>query len=464
MDTKESRRGAQSTLLIDLRQEARRALEQEVRSHPDFADCHNRLGLLELLENRPEKAVSCFRRAVKLNPNYVNAQFNLRLAQQAAGKAEEIQIPAPAQEGTEAWVHGRIEEVWSCLRSRDIDCALDILDQLAKCERYRILGWIYGAFVLVKAERWREASERLCAAYQSGAAAAQVLSFWDFTPEAEDPDPDRLRELIDQVSWYPTLSDLYDEMGLICARNGLPDEARSEFYRSFLVWPLESHFHLRMADLAQAEDREEETLTHLSRAIECEPTNVRGRIALGFEYASQGFVDEAIVQFEVAAKLEPDFPDVRYNLGLLYLNQGREGEAVRHLERALMIHEDYVPARSALAMALLKMKRPDEALRHYQTLIDRGVKTPDILAHAAEALMEHKDLDRAAGLLEEARKQWPSYPRSYYLLGRLYRKKGLRRKAQWAWQRFLEVSGEWEPLDGVENGEVPKGRSRPGAV
>jgi Tfp pilus assembly protein PilF len=203
-----------------------------------------------------------------------------------------------------------------------------------------------------------------------------------------------------------------------------------------------------MAELSAARDQEEETLAHLTKAVECEPTNVRGRIALGFEYASQGFVDEAIVQFEVAAKLRPRFADVRYNLGSLYMNQGRLAEAVRHLEEALEINPDYVPARSTLAIAKKKLGLHQEALLHYRQLIARGVQTPDVLAHAAEAYLEEGEADLARDLLEPACRNWPNYPRAYHLLGRLYRMKGLRRKAEWAWKRFLETSGEWEPLEG----------------
>ncbi|MBU1950915.1 MAG: tetratricopeptide repeat protein, partial [Candidatus Eisenbacteria bacterium] len=386
METSDSVGESQGTLLlIDVRQEARRALEQEVCDHADFPDCHNRLGLLNLVENQLDKAIQSFQQAVQLNPLYMGAQTNLRLAQQLAGKIDEIQIPISAPEGSESWVYNQMEEVWSCLKSKETDRALSLLDPLLSMDRYRLMGWIYGAFVLISAGRAKEASEKFEKARRASVATQEVLSYWGFQGSGQENEGEVLRNLVDQVSWFPTLSDLYDELGLICARNGLVEEAKAEFYRSFLVWPLESHFHLRLADLAQAANREDETLSHLSKAIESEPTNVKGRIALGFEYASQGFVDEAIVQFEVAAKLRPDFPDVRYNLGLLYLHQDRSEEAIRHLEKALEIHSDYVPARATLAMALMKLNRHDEALRHYEALMSRGVDSPDILAYAAQA-------------------------------------------------------------------------------
>ena len=50
-----------------------------------------------------------------------------------------------------------------------------------------------------------------------------------------------LGNIVDQVSWFPTLSDLYDELGLICARNSLIKEAMP---RSTGYWKLErAHFY-----------------------------------------------------------------------------------------------------------------------------------------------------------------------------------------------------------------------------
>jgi tetratricopeptide (TPR) repeat protein len=434
-------------LLLDVKKEARRFLEQGVREHPGFADYQNRLGLLELEEGHAEVALSFFQEAVRLNPQYEAASMNLRLAQRLAGRSSEIKPSKPMRHGSDTWVIQRLEEVWLAQRRGETERTLSLLNELQLSERYRTLGLIYGAQALVRAGRWTEAAERLDEARKESPAAKAVLAFWNFINPLGDESKGKLTQFADLVFWFPTFSNLYDELGGIFSRNGLVQKARREYYRSFLVWPIESHYHLKMADLAIALNREEETISHLSRAIECEPTNVKGRIALGFEYSFQGFVEEAIVQFEVAAKLEPDFPDVRYNLGILYMNQGRSEEAVHHLEKAVELNPGYAPARSTLAIAKKRLGCQDEALHHYRELLSTGMESPDVLAHAAEAYLQRGDAEQARELLEKACRNWPNYPRTYHLLGRLYRRKGLRRKAQWAWRRFLEVSGEWEPLE-----------------
>jgi tetratricopeptide (TPR) repeat protein len=441
-------------LLLDAKKEARRSLEQGVREHPGFADYQNRLGLLELEDGHPEIAISFFEEAIRLNPEYEAARINLRLAQHLAGRSSEATLPEAAPDRGDGWAIHLLEKTWLAQRRGETAEAMSHLDALLELERYRTVGWIYGAQVLIRGGRWSEAAQSLDKARMASPAVRAVLGFWGLTPSLGEESKGKLTQFADLVFWFPTFSDLYDELGGIFSRNGVVGKAHREYYRSFLVWPLEAHFHLRMADLATALNREEETIMHLSRAIECEPTNVKGRIALGFEYSSQGFVEEAIVQFEVAAKLEPDFPDVRYNLGTLYLNQGRAREATRHLEKALEINPHYVPARSTLAIAKKRLGQQDEALDHYQVLLSAGVESPDVLAHVSETYMDRGESERARELLEKACRDWPNYPRTYHLLGRLYRGRGLKRKAQWAWRRFLELSGEWEPLDreSIESG------------
>jgi tetratricopeptide (TPR) repeat protein len=445
-------------LLLDGRREARRLLEEAVRRQPGFPDQMNRLGLLELEEGRPEVAEEWFRKALGRNPRYHRARMNLRLARALQGKAEEApEEPQTAPPWSETWALEAVERAWRRARAGDLEEALAGLDALGERDLYALVPLVYGAAFLAAAGRLEEAETRLEEAKARSVPLVTALAA--LAPDG-DGGLDSLRRFPGLVFWFPTFGELYEHLGDLYVRNGLHEEGRREYLRSFLVWPLESHFHLKMAELALSEGREEDGIAHLSRAVELEPRNVRARVALGFEYASLGMVDEAILQFEVAAKLQPGYPDVRYNLGLLYLDQGRLEEAIGNLEKALEIHPEYHLARSALAMALKRAGRFDEAMEHYEHLTRQGVRSPDILAHSAEVLMERGASEKARELLESCVRQWPEYPRAYHLLGRLYRRKGMRRKAQQAWRRFLELTGQWEPWE-AEDPEA-LGPSAPG--
>jgi tetratricopeptide (TPR) repeat protein len=79
--------------------EAEDLLLQAAERAPGFANIYNMLGLIASHRGSPEKAVELFRRALRLNPNYSEAQLNLAItlvelgayeqAEQEVGKVQE---------------------------------------------------------------------------------------------------------------------------------------------------------------------------------------------------------------------------------------------------------------------------------------------------------------------------------------------------------------------------------------
>lgn len=84
-------------------EEAEALLLQIVGRTPTYANVFNMLGFIATQRNSPEKAVTLFRRALSLNPNYHEARLNLVLtladmgaydqAAQEAGKLEDREAP-----------------------------------------------------------------------------------------------------------------------------------------------------------------------------------------------------------------------------------------------------------------------------------------------------------------------------------------------------------------------------------
>ena len=64
------------------------AIEVTDIKYPAFAPANYNLGLALLDELKPEEAISQFKIAIKLNPNYAQAQSNLKTALQQLEKIE----------------------------------------------------------------------------------------------------------------------------------------------------------------------------------------------------------------------------------------------------------------------------------------------------------------------------------------------------------------------------------------
>jgi protein O-GlcNAc transferase len=241
-------------------------------------------------------------------------------------------------------------------------------------------------------------------------------------------------------------ADLCRYLGELCARHGKLAEGQAFFDEAFLRQGRESMHQVCLSQLALARGDEEEAVSALCRAIEVDPTSVPARIALGFEYQSQGYQEEAVVQFEVAARLRSDYPDIQYNLGLLYESQGRGDDAVRCLRRALEVNPQYFQARMTLASVLRQRELWEEALGELSQLSRQGVRSADLHAQRAEALLALDRVPEAVRELEEGAVLNPAYARTYYILGQAYRRLGLRRKAQNAWQQYLDRNRSWGDL------------------
>ena len=58
---------------------------------PDFAPAHEELGNALLAQNKPEKALPCFEKAIDLNPKNASALITLGKIYKALGRKEEAQ-------------------------------------------------------------------------------------------------------------------------------------------------------------------------------------------------------------------------------------------------------------------------------------------------------------------------------------------------------------------------------------
>jgi tetratricopeptide (TPR) repeat protein len=448
-------------LVLDPWLEATRELEAQVRDNPTFADLRHLLGLLRLARGDARAAVAEFDAALQSNPGYRRARFSRLVAMRLRdGELDPVvwmqEAPGEGEEEPERclWT------AWFLAQGGDREGARAALRRLVEQPAWAATAW-YALSVYETA--WGETAAA-CAGLQAagrshplyqgvlesrGRVACRATGHTrTVTPAVEAPLRDDAPE-----AWNPVAADLCCYLGALCARHGKLSEGQAFFDEAFLRLGRESMHQVCLSQLALARGDEEEAVSALRRAIEVDPTSVPARIALGFEYQSQGYQEEAIVQFEVAARLRPDYPDVQYNLGLLHESQGRIDDALRCLRRALEVNPQYFQARMTLASVLRQRERWSEALDELSRLSGEGVRSADLHAQRAEALLALDRPKDAVRELQEGTALNPAYARTYYILGQAYRRMGLRRKAQNAWQQYLERSQKWGDLQPMPAGE-----------
>ena len=63
-------------------------IERAIRQHGGMVAYHSNLGAVYLAWGKPSDAIACFRRALKLQPNYPDAHHNLGVAMRDTGDLE----------------------------------------------------------------------------------------------------------------------------------------------------------------------------------------------------------------------------------------------------------------------------------------------------------------------------------------------------------------------------------------
>ena len=148
------------------------------------------------------------------------------------------------------------------------------------------------------------------------------------------------------------------------------------------------------------------------KALELDPTFMKGYDNLGLCYEALGKYDEAIQTYQEAIRLNRQrrlsSPWPPLNLGTLLVKLGRLEEADASLRESLRYDPKFPQAHYQLGLLLEKQKKDGEALQE----------------------------------LQEAAALDPSYPEPHYVLGRIYRKKGDTKNADAEWNTFQKLKKE----------------------
>ena len=120
---------------------AERAFGQILKLNPNFADTHDKMGIIYNQTNQLNRAVTAFEKALELNPGYTEASLNLAITYSDLGryeKAREVfenaaRFPRTAPKAIDPYVRGKLAN--EHLRVGNIYAQLGLLDEAI--EEYR---------------------------------------------------------------------------------------------------------------------------------------------------------------------------------------------------------------------------------------------------------------------------------------------------------------------------------------
>ncbi|VBB05509.1 Hypothetical protein LUCI_0719 [Lucifera butyrica] len=233
------------------------AFRQAIRLRPDYPEAYNNLGALLARTNHLQEAVACLKRAVELKPDYPEAFNNL---------------------GSLFTMSARFEEAENCLQQ-----AINLKPDYA------------------------EACHNLALVLKNTA-----------------PDSEKAETLLQQaIKLKPDYYEAYNSLGALLKEKNCLNEAANYLHQAIVIKPdsPEACFHLGM--VLKEQNRLDEAAVHLVQALQLKPDFAEAHCGLGLVYKELNRLGEAETHLGRALELCPDFKEAAFVLGVLYLLQGQ---------------------------------------------------------------------------------------------------------------------------------------------
>jgi len=113
--------------------------------------------------------------------------------------------------------------------------------------------------------------------------------------------------------------------------------------------------------LAMQNNKLEQAIKFLSRAISINPLLYAVHFSLGNAYQAQGKLGQAICSYQQALSLKPDYAEAHNNIGVACKALGRLVNALNHYNKAISLSPDFVEARNNLGNLYKDMDKPQLA-------------------------------------------------------------------------------------------------------
>jgi tetratricopeptide (TPR) repeat protein len=162
-----------------------------------------------------------------------------------------------------------------------------------------------------------------------------------------------------------------------------------------------------------------DAVNEFRKAVASKPDSGTARINLGAALTQVGDVNGAAQQFEEALRLDPGRVNAHYNLAVLLAGQNKHDEALTHLRSALTAEPNDLNARFLLARELKNTGRLDDALAEYGRVVQGDPNQEDALLDYVTLLYRKGQFKQSLELLEKSHAQYPQKGRTVGLLAYL---------------------------------------------
>lgn len=235
-------------------------------------------------------ALYCIERALKIDPNYIAAQYNMAFTLHDLGKPKFVEVWG--NKGIIFWILGEMDQAILCINK-----ALDIDPWWAE-------GWYIKGNVL------RELQELL-----------KALHCYDRALEIN-----------------PHLARAWNNKGKVCFALGWSEDVLPCFDRALELDPHDAETAFNMGVAIYYLGPPKQAISWFDRTLKIDPRHAAALFSKGNAFSALGQPTEALSCYEMALEINPDYFEAWGNRGQALLDLDRPQEAIHCFDRTLKIN------------------------------------------------------------------------------------------------------------------------------
>jgi Tfp pilus assembly protein PilF len=159
------------------------------------------------------------------------------------------------------------------------------------------------------------------------------------------------------------------------------------------------------------------TETLFTHALRVNPRSLLAHNNMGFTFAEQGRLDEAMAHYRQALQVRPDSPYTYNNFGLALAHRGNLEAAIAAYTQAIHLRPDYVNAHNNLGLALVRQGQPVEAMEHFTQALAIVPDSAETHNNLGIALAAQEKYGAAMQQFAHALQLKPDHAKAYFNLG-----------------------------------------------
>jgi len=183
------------------------------------------------------------------------------------------------------------------------------------------------------------------------------------------------------LSLSPDLAIIYVNLGVVLADQRRYDEAVEVYEAGLSKSSSSPELLVNLAEALSGMGEAGKAERRYKEALEIAPQHVKALVGYGTMLKNLKRFDEAESLFKRAFAVAPDSMEVRNNYGVMLQAAGRIGEAETHLAEAVRLSGGILQMQLNHASAIKEMGRVDEALEMYESLLNSGDETPELISN-----------------------------------------------------------------------------------